>query len=68
MLIYTATDSTFTKINQEKLPDIRENVTLLINFITPSILLIVQLQLFNWFSKKNIAVVYGLLSVDVMLA
>jgi len=41
---------------------------LLINIIAPSIVLIIQLQLFNWFSKKKIAVVYGIYSVVQTLA
>ena len=41
---------------------------LLINIIAPSIILIIQLQLFNWFSKKKIAVVYGVYSFVQSLA
>jgi len=41
---------------------------LLINIIAPSIVLIIQLQLFNWFSKKKIAIVYGVYSFVQTLA
>ena len=59
-----------SKVNfkSDQLQTIATNMELLINIIAPSIILVIQLQLFNWFSKKKIAVVYGIYSFVQTLA
>jgi len=47
---------------------VSSNVALLIDVLEPSIFMIIWLQLFNWFSKKQVAVIFGLLSIVKALA
>jgi hypothetical protein len=62
MLLSPPDIKTKTSVN-EQLQTISTNMELLVNIIAPSIILIIQLQLFNWFSKKKIAIVYGIYSL-----
>jgi hypothetical protein len=61
-LLFLLSDDKSKPFKDDQLQTIATNMELLINIIAPSIVLIIQLQLFNWFSKKKIAVVYGIYS------
>ena len=62
LLFLLSDDKSKAYFKDDQLQTIATNMELLINIIAPSIVLIIQLQLFNWFSKKKIAVVYGIYS------